>query len=297
MKLQKLSTRLACLGMAAILATPALSQDKPEAQGQDSAGGQMNAEMQAWMKAATPNENHKRLEYMLGKWDCSVTIWEPGMDAPMESQGKGKNRWILGERYISMHFKGSFFGMPFEGRGLTGYDNINKRYFSSWSDTMSTGITVDYGQYDEATDTFVYRGEFKSPLGKLEKTKTVIKVVSKDQHIMTMYMVPDEGAQIKHMEITYNRDKSSASATPGVAKPAGAGRVKLVETGCGKCMYKLDGVTSCSLAVKIDGKAYLVSGADVDARSAGLCGASKQAEVAGKIVDGKYIASSFKLKP
>lgn len=290
MKLQRLSIRLACLGMAAILATPVLSQDKQNTAGQDAAGGEMNAETQAWMKAGTPNENHKRLEYMLGKWDCTVSIWEPGMDAPMESQGKSESRWILGNRYVSMHYKGAFMGMPFEGGGLTGYDNINKRYFSSWADTMSTGLTVDYGQYDAATDTFVYHGEMKTPMGEMNKTKTVIKVVSKDQHIMTMYMVPDKGAQIKHMEITYNRAKSSASATP-------AGRVKLVEAGCGECSYKMEGVTSCVLAVKIDGKTYLVSGADVNAHSAGLCKATRKAEIAGEIVDGKYVVSSFKLMP
>jgi hypothetical protein len=58
----------------------------------------------------------------------------------------------------------------------------------------------------------------------------------------------------------------------------------------------MEGVSGCQLAVKIDGKPYLVTGADVDAHSAGLCSASKQAEVTGTVKDGKFASTSFALK-
>ena len=68
-----------------------------------------------------------------------------------------------------------------------------------------------------------------------------------------------------------------------------------VEAGCGSCTYKMDGVEVCELAVKIDGKPYLVEGSDVDAHEAGLCETTKQAEVAGKIQQGKFVATAFEL--
>ncbi len=31
-------------------------------------------------------------------------------------------------------------GMPFEGMGIDGYDNLAKQYVSTWVDNMGTGI-------------------------------------------------------------------------------------------------------------------------------------------------------------
>ena len=58
----------------------------------------------------------------------------------------------------------------------------------------------------------------------------------------------------------------------------------------------MPGVTGCKLAIKVDGKAYLVSGSDVSAHAAGLCGATKNAEVTGKVDGDKFVAKSFTLK-
>ena len=69
-----------------------------------------------------------------------------------------------------------------------------------------------------------------------------------------------------------------------------------VEAGCASCTYKMAGVEGCKLAVKIADKPYLVSEADVDAHSAGLCQAPKQAKVTGAIVRGKFVAAGFELQ-
>lgn len=77
-------------------------------------------------------------------------------------------------------------------------------------------------------------------------------------------------------------------------RPADA---RAVEAGCGMCMYKMPGVTGCVLAVKIDGKPHLVTGADhVRAHAAGLCAATKPAEAAGKLEGDKFAATWFELK-
>ena len=49
--------------------------------------------------------------------------------------------------------------------------------------------------------------------------------------------------------------------------------------------------------MKIDGKPYLVTGADVNAHGAGLCASAKKAKVAGKIEGDKFVATSFELQP
>jgi hypothetical protein len=58
----------------------------------------------------------------------------------------------------------------------------------------------------------------------------------------------------------------------------------------------------CSLAVRIDGKAYFVEGVSMDQygdahEKDGLCVAVRKAEVQGKIVKDKFRVSYFKLLP
>ena len=80
-----------------------------------------------------------------------------------------------------------------------------------------------------------------------------------------------------------------------------------VEAGCGKCMFKMKGVDSCELAIKIDGKAYLVTGEYIDPTESGLCKAVKKAQVVGRLVQypkgltigdqqGEFIADSIELQ-
>ena len=59
----------------------------------------------------------------------------------------------------------------------------------------------------------------------------------------------------------------------------------------------MEGVKGCKLAVKIDGKPYLVTGVELNAGSLGLCGSAKPAKVAGNIEGDKFAATQFGLQP
>jgi hypothetical protein len=80
-----------------------------------------------------------------------------------------------------------------------------------------------------------------------------------------------------------------------------------VEAGCGKCMFKMKGIDSCELAIALDGKAYLVTGAYVDPTESGLCKTVKKAQIVGRLVrygdgltldeqQGEFIAQSIQLQ-
>jgi hypothetical protein len=80
-----------------------------------------------------------------------------------------------------------------------------------------------------------------------------------------------------------------------------AKKTTIVDASCSSCNFGMKG-TGCSLAVRIDGKAYLVEGAKIDdygdAHAAdGMCNMVRKAEVTGKIKGNKYVAKSFKLRP
>ena len=94
----------------------------------------------------------------------------------------------------------------------------------------------------------------------------------------------------------------SFSATAQSDTKSKDAKTQIVEASCGQCNFGLKDKKGCDLAVKIDGKAYWVTGTDInkhgDAHAAdGFCATVRKAKVTGEIVDGKFAASSFKLLP
>lgn len=220
----------AVAGMIALSATAALAQDKkdekpkadPKSAAQDpkkaAKAGQgapemtpeQQKEMEAWMKYATPGENHKLLEYMVGDWSYTTRMWDcRNPDAPpQESSGIATARSIMGGRYFISEHSGQFMGEQFEGIATTGYDNHRKKFVGTWIDNLGTGILNVEGTYDPSTKTFTYTGEMDDFIGGGPKIRVreVIKVADKDKHTMEWYETRD-GKEVKVMEITYSRKK------------------------------------------------------------------------------------------
>ena len=104
-----------------------------------------------------------------------------------------------------------------------------------------------------------------------------------------------DGKTGKVSEMEQKRSLPTSTAQMHAHEHAAAART--VEAGCASCIFYMEGVRGCKLAVRIDGKPYLVTGADVDAHGAGLCSSAKKAKVVGKIEGDKFVATSFVLQP
>jgi hypothetical protein len=173
--------------------------------------GQAEAQMkEAMMKLAQPGEHHKRLDTFAGKWKVSGKSWfEPGKP-PVEFAGSMESAWLLGGRYLQSVHKSQFFGMPFEGRAIDGYDNATNEYFSTWIDNMGTGVMVFRGKCDDPCKVLTETAEGFDPMsGKVMKSKEVTTFLDPDSYRFEMYMVaaaPD-GKDVKVMELTAKRDK------------------------------------------------------------------------------------------
>ena len=85
---------------------------------------------------------------MVGSWNVTVKSWMAPGQPPMESTGTAMNAWVLGGRWMEEKFTGSFMGMPFNGIGYTGYDNIRHTYTATWMDSMSTSMMTSSGDPD-----------------------------------------------------------------------------------------------------------------------------------------------------
>ncbi len=76
-------------------------------------------------------------------------------------------------------------------------------------------------------------------------------------------------------------------------------KTQTVEAACGQCQFGLKG-KGCSLAVRMNGKAYFVDGTSIDEHGDahapdGFCNSVRKAEVKGKVVKKRFKSSSFKL--
>ncbi|QZK99616.1 hypothetical protein K5L04_07820 [Flavobacterium psychrophilum] len=76
-------------------------------------------------------------------------------------------------------------------------------------------------------------------------------------------------------------------------------KTKIVEASSGQCQFGIN-AKGCDLAVRIDGKSYFVEGTKIDEHGNahakdGFCKTIRKAEVAGKIVNKRFIATYFRL--
>jgi hypothetical protein len=159
-----------------------------------------------WTDYATPGDEHALLGRRIGRWTFTMKWYtEPGAP-PMESQGTSQCRWILGGRFIEDTTVAESMGQPFEGLGTAGFDNLTRRYESTWVDNMSTGIFHATGTYDAATRTFHHESvqpDFAS--GGYVPSRMVERWIDDDHYVLEAYGPGPDGRDMKTMEIVYAR--------------------------------------------------------------------------------------------
>lgn len=167
---------------------------------------QSDAAEKAWVAYKTPGDVHKMLATDAGEWKTETTSWmSPGTE-PVKSSGVCINKMIMDGRYLESSYKGDMMGMPFEGKGITGYDNAKKIIVSTWIDNFGTGVTYMEGNWDAATKSTISKGKFVDPeSGKDMEMKEVYKIIDDKSRIMEMYMTMPDGKEFKTMEIKYTR--------------------------------------------------------------------------------------------
>jgi hypothetical protein len=186
-----------CLVAMAAICFNATAQEKKAAE--------PSAMDKAWMTYMTPGPMHEMLAKSNGEWNQEVTMWMAPGAPPMKSMSTCTNRMILGNRYQESKASGTFNNMPFEGSGITGYDNAKKVFVSTWIDNMGTGVMTVEGSYDDKTKTINYHGKSVDPMtGKDTPIRETYKIVDDNTQVMEMFMTQN-GKEMKTMEIKMTR--------------------------------------------------------------------------------------------
>ncbi len=190
-------TTLAALALGLALAGPAAAQ---EPQQEYSSADEL---MAAYMKAGTPGEAHALLARMSGTWDVEVKSWMDPSGQPEIVHGIAQISMGMDGRFSIEKVEGNFMGMPFQGTGVTGYNNVTGEYQSVWFDNMSTALYTYTGSADG--DKITLTGEHKDPVtGEKVKQRSVLTLIGNDQMHVDNYETRG-GTEAKNMELHYTR--------------------------------------------------------------------------------------------
>lgn len=186
----------------AVLSLPALAQ-------QGGAAREMTPEekamMAAWEKAVTPGPQHAQLAASAGTWDVASTWWTQPGAPPEQTTGTAERSMILGGRVLVEKFKGSMMGQPFEGMGTTGYDNVSRKWWGTWMDTMGTGMMTTAGTCEGARCEFV--GTFNDPMTGGPQTMRIVAEHGAERETTVLYGHGPDGKEAKLGELVYTRRK------------------------------------------------------------------------------------------
>ena len=193
-------THFTLIGLCLVLSVSvSMAKEQPPAE------MDMQAMMDTYKKLATPGEPHKQLASLAGSWTTKTKSWMEPDKPPMESTGTCEDKTLLDGRFLRQECIGEMMGQPYTGIGVHGYDNLTKKYVTTWMDSMGTGIFVMDGTASADGKTITLHGSHPDPMGGVMKHRAVWKFVDANTQTFEMYHAGKDGKDMKMMEITYTR--------------------------------------------------------------------------------------------
>jgi len=193
---------IALAPVALLVAATAFAADSPPAM-----SAQQQAMMDKMMKAATPGPQHEMLKKLAGDWNAKVRFQMDPSQPWQESASTSTITMLMDGRYCQEVVSGQMMGGPFNGIGITGYDNVIGKYVGTWIDNMGTGIETMQGTADAGGKVITWIGTMSDPVtGKPSRNRMVTTIVDDDHHTLEMYAVqPGAKKETKTMTIEYSR--------------------------------------------------------------------------------------------
>ena len=198
----KLAARLCTVAaIAALTSAPLLAQAE-----QPQMTPEQKAEMEAYMKAGTPGAPHQAMAKTAGSYDMKIKSWHELGGPAMEETGTATRTMAMDGRVLVEDVTATMMGSQFKGHGMRGYDNVSGKYWSTWTDSMSTGLMVSQGTCD-ANGACTFTGSWNDPVKKGPVTaRMTTRWTSPTTEVFEMYGPFGEGGkEMKMMEITYTK--------------------------------------------------------------------------------------------
>ncbi|MFL6593276.1 MAG: DUF1579 domain-containing protein [Luteimonas sp.] len=197
--------RTLTLALTLTAALPTLAQDASTSASAPKMSPEEAAMMAAYQKAGMPGPEHAALAAHAGTYDLRIRSWETPGAPPTEETGTATRSMALGGRVMVEDVQSKMHGQPFTGHGMQGYDNVSGKYWSTWNDSMSTGVMVSEGTCD-AQHACTFTGSWNDPVTKGKTTaRMTTKWISPTVEQFEMYGPGQDGKETKMMELTYTK--------------------------------------------------------------------------------------------
>jgi hypothetical protein len=163
---------LAVASIAALVGSIAIAAAKKESAPSDQAEtklppGWTMDDMKACIEAGTPGKMHELLAKDEGEWTGKTTMHMGPDGPPMTSDCTFSVTPIMDGRFVMVEMKGDMPGMgPYHGGGVYGYDNVSKKFVSSWVDNQGTGIMQGEGELSANGKTITWTYKANCPITK-----------------------------------------------------------------------------------------------------------------------------------
>ena len=165
-------------------------------------------DMQAVMAAGTPGEMHRHLAKGVGRWEGKSTMWMAPGAQPVTSKVTATVTSIMDGRFTQVAHSGEVPGMgPYNGLGVNGFDNVSKKFVSTWIDNMGTGIMQGEGELSQDGKQITWTFSYHCPVTKKPAVMRQVETITgPDTRTMEMFGTePKGGEEYKMMTIELSR--------------------------------------------------------------------------------------------
>ena len=178
--------------------------------------GMTEADMQACAAAATPGPMHAKLAENVGVWTGKNTMWMTAQAEPMKTDSTCTISPMMDGRFFKCEWAGEMPGGmgPFNGFSIAGFDNVSKKFQSTWIDNCGTGMMTGTGELSSDGKTLTWTYNFTCPMNNKPTTmREVNRITGKDTRTMEMFAIdPKTGKEWKMLEVLMTR-KPGATAS------------------------------------------------------------------------------------
>ena len=159
--------------------------------------------------AMTPGEGQKRLDPLIGTFDVKVRTCLDPSKPPIESAATAVDTWVLGGRYVQQMLAGYVGGEPWSGISYAGYDNVTKKYVSTYIDTGSTGMEWYTGTLDpDGTHGRMTATIADEVTGKPKTLELRLTIAANGDRVTELWEEQPTGKMAKVIEFQFTRKKS-----------------------------------------------------------------------------------------